>query len=42
MKNKHPHYGSDRKQKTEEFAIGAIIYCGIAVLVLSLLAGIFR
>jgi len=42
MKNKNDYHNSNRKKQTEEFAIGALIYCSIAVLVLSLLAAILR
>jgi hypothetical protein len=34
MKDKHPYYDSDRKQKTEEFSIKAILICVVAMVFL--------
>ena len=42
MKNKNDYYNSDRKKQTDEFAMKAIVYCGIALLVLSLIAAVIR
>ena len=37
MKNKHPYYDSSRKKATEAFALKMIVYCLLAVIILSVL-----
>ena len=40
MDNKNDYYNSDRKKRTDEFAMKAVVYCGIALVVLSLIAAL--
>jgi len=42
MKNKNDPYNGDRKKQTGEFAMRAIVYCGIALLILGLVSFLIR
>ena len=42
MKNKHPYYDSDKKKRTEEFAMKAVAICFVSLLVILIIGSIVK
>jgi len=41
-KNKHPYYDSDKKKRTEEFAMKAVAICFVSLLVILIIGSIVK